>query len=46
MTTQEAIAKLIKLYKEDGFTHEQAGEEMSKDNTPFEIATKVMAGLR
>lgn len=46
MTNQQTIAKLIKLYREDGFNHEQAGEEMSKNNTPFDIATKVMAGLR
>ena len=45
MNDSQTIAKLIALYKAEGFTSQQAGEEMSKHNTPYDIAVKVMAGL-
>jgi hypothetical protein len=44
-TTEQTIAKLIELYKAEGFTSYEAGMEMAQNNTPYHIAVKVMAGL-
>jgi hypothetical protein len=45
MNDSQTISKLIASYNSEGFTSMQAGEEMSKNNTPYDIAVKVMAGL-
>ena len=46
MTTTETITKLIACYIDVGFTKEQAAIEMSQNNTPYDIAVKVLHGLK
>jgi hypothetical protein len=41
MKNESNIAKLARLYKEDGFTKESMAEDMSKSGCGFEMIVKV-----
>jgi hypothetical protein len=45
MTQEQAIAKLVASFKSEGFTKEQAAQEMSQNNTDFEVAVKVLSAI-
>ena len=41
MTTESYIAKLARVYKDDGFTKEEMAKEMFGFGSSFEIVVKV-----
>lgn len=45
MTIEQAIAKLVASFKSEGFTKEQAAQEMSQNNTDRVVAIKVLNAL-
>jgi hypothetical protein len=46
MTNETNIAKLARLYTEEGFTKEQAATEMVNNNTPYAFAVKVLHAMK
>jgi len=46
MTTEASIAKLARLYTEQGFTKEQAATEMADQKLQYEIAVKVLHAMK
>ncbi len=46
MTHETNIAKLARLYKEEGFTKEQAAQELAELDVPFQIAVKVLHAMK
>ena len=46
MTNETNIAKLARLYTEEGFTKEQAAAEMANNNTPYAFAVKVLHAMK
>ena len=46
MTNETKIAKLARLYTEEGFTKEQAAIEMINNKTPYAFAVKVLHAMK
>jgi len=46
MNNDANIAKLARLYTEEGFTKEQAASEMCENGMPFSVAVKVLHAMK
>ena len=46
MNNDANIAKLARLYMEEGFTKEQAAIEMCENEMPFSVAVKVLHAMK
>ena len=46
MTNETKIAKLARLYTEEGFTKEQMAEEMFNNGSSFETVVKVSMKMK
>ena len=46
MSNEANIAKLARIYTEDGFTKEQAAVDMAKNEAPYAFAVKVLHAMK